>query len=97
MSSLVFRTTARARGVYSFIDIDATEAPQQPVRPDKPKLSSVSQIAATYAELDANEKDYYKILVADYRVEAEMYDKQQKALLEILDFIQGTVARHLRP
>ena len=93
----MIRISAQARGILSIIDVNAATLPQQPVRPAEPRYWDVEPVAQSYSQLTADGKDHYKVLMDEYRMRVEQYERQQKALVDILDFIQNTVARNLRP
>ena len=91
----IVRSSAQARGILSLIDVNAA-TPRQLIRPVEPNYIDVNPGAQSYAGLDADQKDHYKILVAEYQMRVETYKRQEKALLAILDLIQSTVSRNLR-
>lgn len=92
----VVRTAAHARGISSLIDVDAEPLPQQLTMPMRPRYQHVRAGVTSYAELEPEEKDHFKVLMSEYRIRMERYEKQQKALIDILDLIQATIGRNLR-
>lgn len=92
----VVRTAAHVRGISSLIDVDADPPPHQPTMPVRPRYQQVRAGVTSYADLEPEEKDHFKVLMSEYRIRMERYEKQQKALIDILDFIQATMGRNLR-
>lgn len=93
----VVQRMAHARGVFHLIDVNTEMQSELPTRPNWPEYADVSKGAVSYAVLDAGERDHYKFLLKQYRMRCDEYEKQQKALIEVLEFIEGTIARNLRP
>jgi hypothetical protein len=92
----IVRSSAQARGVFQLVNINAATQPMQPTRPAEPLYQDIKQSATSYTALDDKEKDHYKVLLTEYRNRLARFDKEQAALIDILNHIQNTVARGLR-
>ena len=78
--------------VLFFVNVNAAP-PAQPIRPVRPQYKDVNPDTQSYAGLNADSKNHYKVLMSEYQMSIEQYKKQQKALLNILNFIYSTVAQ----
>ena len=58
-------SSAQARGILSLINVNAVTL-RQLIRPVEPNYIDVKPGAQSYADLNADQKDHYKILVAEY-------------------------------
>jgi hypothetical protein len=58
----IIRSTANAKGVLPFIDVNAA-APQQLQEPVEPEYGNVKPGAVSFAALDTKEQEHYKILL----------------------------------
>ncbi|KAF7511614.1 hypothetical protein GJ744_003777 [Endocarpon pusillum] len=56
----------------------------------------INRATASYTALTDPEKDQFKTLLSQHRVQMSLYTKQQNSVLEILDFINNTVGCSLR-
>ena len=90
----IVRSSAQARGILSLIDVNVAFF-RQLIRPVESNYIDVKPGAQSYAGLNADQKDHYKILVAEYWMWVKMYKRQKKALLAILDLIQSMISRNL--
>ncbi len=93
----VVSSLALTRGIASLVDINKAIAPIQLESPAEPLISSIDADAQSFIDLTGSEKDHFKVLISQHQMRMRAYEKQQKAITEVLDFIQGTVARNLRP
>jgi hypothetical protein len=60
---------AQTKGVLSFCDLTVATAPKPLDRPNRPVFADIHVGAASYAALQAGEKDVYKVLVTDYQMQ----------------------------
>jgi hypothetical protein len=97
----VVRNSAQARRILHLIDPELAVQPAQPVRPNEPQYIDVNSTFdldnQTYANLTDSQKDHYKVLMSEYRIRSDQFEKKQRALIEIVELIQNTTARNLRP
>jgi hypothetical protein len=92
----LIRVTAVRKGIFPLIDVKKDEAPMPLERPVRPPITAVKANAPAYSYLDDDEKEYYKILLDEYKDNTRRYEQQEKALDEIFTLISDTTALHLR-
>lgn len=83
----VVKTIANGGDTWRFIDPDLELEPVVPNRPEKPKPQSVNPAKTSLLELDATEKETFKLLLSDYKEDLAIAK-------QVLDTIQ-TVRKHL--
>ena len=82
------QTKATRSGIWDLINPSlATKAAEfpEPVKPSPPLPEPGQQV-------DKNAVETYKLLTADYKLDLDEYDRQQRALTEITNFIHETVS-----
>jgi hypothetical protein len=83
----VVKTIADGGDTWKYINPDLNAEPVIPIRPEKPTPQNVNPTKTSLLELDATEKETYKLFLADYKEDLAVAK-------QILDTIQ-TVRNHI--
>ena len=87
------KALAKRRGIERFVDLTTGLEPVEPARPAPPTVAFVKVGAQSVAELSADEKLDYAILVEDFEKVLATYKKAKEALKELEHHILSTVDR----
>jgi len=83
----VIKTIANGGDTWKYLDPDLNTEPIVPTRPEMPKPKDVNPVKTTLLELDAAEKETFKLLIT-------MYKEDLAIAKQVLDTIQ-TVRNHI--
>jgi hypothetical protein len=90
------KKVAKSHQILNFIDPDLAVPSIQPIRPYKPTYLDVQTDCQAYSNLTKANKETFKVLLSEYRLEREDFDRTNKALIDLNDLINSIVARPLR-
>lgn len=93
----IVKNAAKSKGVFEYIDVDATTPPPQPIKPIDPKITDVKPDATVFSALSPEQKEDYKFLANQYRTRLDSYKTEKKELGDIYTLIQDTIALHYKP
>jgi hypothetical protein len=87
------RIAAEGKEIWDYINPDIP-AGQLPVlrEPVEPSVTSIKETAATYLDLDASEKDYYKLLPQRYYTRLDHFKRTNSAVKRFGARIQDSIA-----
>ena len=88
----VVKVHALSGEVWDHVDPSKETVPAL-VEPTLPDSTDVNPAAATYGQLSAEEKDNYKILRQNYKLDLDRYNRKRNALASLCSHIQSTVSR----
>jgi hypothetical protein len=88
----VVKVHALAGEVWEYIDPSKVEVPVLK-EPTLPRPEDVNADITSYGRLSAEEKDDYKMLRQDYKLELDRYTRKKSALSSLCNHIQSSVSR----
>jgi hypothetical protein len=89
------KKVAKSRQILDFIDPDLAVPPVQLIRPHKPTYFNVQTDCQAYSDLTKANKETFKVLLSEYRLEREDFNRTNKALIDLNNLINSTVTRPL--
>ena len=78
----VTKSTAIAAKIWVYLDPDNEDAPELK-EPRMPLPSQIQETALTIADLDANQKEIYRLKLDMYKRELKIFDIRDKAMAEM--------------
>jgi hypothetical protein len=89
----IVKTMAEGSDVWRYINPEIDTTPAIPPRPIKPTIQQIKAAATSLVDLTVEERDLYKLMLADYK-EDQLINKQiRDAIQRILDHIVTTVSK----
>jgi len=88
----IVKTLADGGNVWEYINPDLEMEPQTPLRPAKPAPTDVNPDKTSIVELDSEEKDTFKLLLAMYKDDLSIANRVTDVLQSIRNHIVTTVS-----
>src|ERR1700733_2318078 len=89
----IVKTMAEGSDVWRYINPEIDTPPVIPPRPIKPTIQQIKAAATSLVDLAVEERDLYKLMLADYK-EDQLINKQiRDAIQRILDHMVTTVSK----
>jgi hypothetical protein len=88
----VIKVHALAGEVWEYVDPSKDQVPILK-EPALPRPEDVNPDISSYGQLSAEEKDDYKMLRQDYKLELDSYTRKKSALSSLCNHIQSSVSR----
>ena len=89
------RQVAEREGVWRYFDQSRAEMPV-PQEPIKPSVSDVSEMAFSLRDLDAEGRETWKMLLTDYRIDDEKYERTKRSIIKVGDLISSTIPANFK-
>ena len=93
----VVKTKAEAGKVWKYVDPSKPKDEETLTRPEVPKAKDVNPAKSTISELTPDELDELKLLRYDFKLQLQLYERQDAALSTLKSFIQETISRTFLP
>jgi hypothetical protein len=90
------KKVAKSRRILHLIDPDLNKAPIQLIEPLQLTYLDVQRECLTFADLIKLNKKAFKVMFSEYQLKHNNFKRISKALIDLSDLIDSTVARPLR-